>query len=212
MDAKRAKPRKRSRAVTLALMGTGAGAGVIIGLWVWGSSSGVEGGAFRTVEQCVDSGLYDRVACADSFAEAERHHTEMAPRFASAADCEADFAPGECAPLPPATSGATGGAAGGTMFAPILAGALLGSALGVASVPAVQPLYRSCNPSLGESCSSSSSGSHGGGLYTCSGYRAATTYGAARVTPAAFSTAGASTTTLSRGGFGARAASMSAAS
>jgi uncharacterized protein YgiB involved in biofilm formation len=198
--------RKRSRAVTLALMGTGASAGVIIGLWLWGSSSGVDGGMFRTVDQCAESGRYDRSTCADAFAEAERHHLEMAPRFASRADCEADFAPGECAPVPNSNAGS------GPSYAPVLAGALLGSALGVAAVPAVQPVYRSCTANPDEPCSTSSSGRSGGGYYTCSGYYVGRSYGTARVAPAAFSTAGASTSTMSRGGFGARAASMSAAS
>lgn len=200
--------RKRSRAVTLALMGTGAGAGVIVGLWLWSSSSGVEGGMFRDADQCAASGRYDRTACADAFAEAERHHLEMAPRYASAADCEADFAPGECAPLAGAKS-----ATGGPVFAPVLAGALLGSALGVAAVPAVQPVYRSCTANPEQPCQTSSSGSRsGGGYYTCSGFYAGRSYGTTTVQPAAFSTARASTSTMSRGGFGARAASMSAAS
>jgi uncharacterized protein YgiB involved in biofilm formation len=202
------KPRKRSHTVTLALMGTGAVAGVGIGLWLWHSSSGVDGGVYRNVEQCVEGRQFDRDACAAGFAEAQRHHEEMAPRYANAADCEADFTPGECQPMPSGTGD------GKIVYAPIMAGVLLGSALGVAAMPAVQPLYRRCandpnDPNFAtDRCSRSSGGSHSGGaFYSCSGYRVASSYGSARVAPAAFSTAGASRTTMSRGGFGARAAS-----
>lgn len=204
--------RKRSHAVTLALMGTGAVAGVGIGVWLWHSHSGVEAGVYRTVDQCIASGQYDRAACEASFAEANRHHEEMAPRYATAADCESDFAPGECAPMPSGTGD------GKIQYAPILAGALLGSALGVAAVPAVQPLYRRCvsdpnDPHYAtDRCTRSGTSYSGGGYYSCSGYHVANAYGSTRVAPAAFSTAGASRTTMSRGGFGARAASMSAAS
>ncbi len=206
MRADRPKPRKRSHAVTLALMGTGAGAGVALGLWLWHSSSGVDAGVFGTVDQCISSGQYDRAACEAGFAEAQRHHEEMAPRYANAADCEADFSPGECSAMPSGPGNSTGD--GKITYAPIMAGALLGSALGVASMPAVQPLYRSCNASQDDKCAGGSSGSRsGGGFYTCSGYRVSSGYGTARVAPAAFSTAGASRATMSRGGFGARAAS-----
>ncbi|MBI3517140.1 MAG: DUF1190 domain-containing protein [Proteobacteria bacterium] len=206
-DPEKTGASKRSRIVTLSLMGAGAGAIALIELWP--SSAEVPADAFQNVESCINSGRYDKSTCERAFAEAARHHTEMAPRYASATDCEADFTPGGCAPLA-TTAGTTT-----QSYAPVMAGLLLGGALGAgaaAALPPVQPLYRSCTASVGDGCTTGSGSVSGGGLYTCSGYRVGTSYGTARVQPAAFSTARAGTTTLSRGGFGARASAMSAAS
>jgi uncharacterized protein YgiB involved in biofilm formation len=197
---------KRSKVVTLTLMGLGAGAFMLYELWP-SAPSEVPADAFQNVETCINSGRYSKATCERAFAEVAKHHEEMAPRYASAADCEADFTPGGCAPLP-----ASAGTTGQSVYAPVLAGALIGGALGAgaaAALPATQPLYRSCRSDPRDDCTS---GTRGGGLYTCAGYRVSSSYGSASVQRAAFSTTGASTATLSRGGFGARARAMSAAS
>jgi len=201
------KSRKRSRIVLLSLMGAGAGAVLLAELLP--SRTSVPAGVFQDIDTCANSGRYDRATCAAAFAEAERHHVEHAPRFASRTDCEADFAPGTCEPLQTATADS------GSLFAPVMAGVLIGGVVGAASAagqPALQPVYRSCTATSQDNyqAGSTTCSSGHGGLYTCSGYRVGSSYGTTRVEPAAFSTVRA--TTLSRGGFGSRARSMSAAS
>jgi uncharacterized protein YgiB involved in biofilm formation len=209
MDDPEDPVRKRSRVVLLTLMGVGFGALVIAENWP--PSTKVPAGVFQDVDTCVNSGRYDRATCNAAFAEAAAHDVEHAPRFTSQADCEADFAPGTCQPLPAQPGAAAGGA---PLFAPVMAGVLIGGALaaaGSAGAPAVQPVYRSCTADPQQDrCRSTGTGTGLGGLYTCSGYRVGSSYGTTRVAPAAFNTVRA--TTLSRGGFGARARFMSASS
>jgi uncharacterized protein YgiB involved in biofilm formation len=208
-------PRKRSRVVLLTMMGVGFGALVLAELWPRGGGT-VPAGVFQDVDTCINSGRYDRATCNAAFAEAAKHDVEHAPRFASQADCEADFAPGSCQALPQQPGAAAGS---GPSFAPVMAGVLIGGALaaaaGSAGAPAVQPVYRSCSADPQDRCQPAAGtggggGYHGGGLYTCSGYRVGSSYGTTRVEPAAFNTVRA--TTLSRGGFGARARAVSSAS
>jgi uncharacterized protein YgiB involved in biofilm formation len=203
--------RKRSRIVLLTLMGVGAGA--VLAAELWPSGDGVPAGVFQNVESCVGSGRYDAATCHAAFDEVAHHHVEHAPRYASQADCEADFTPGGCAPLDAPPGSADAGAA---RFAPVVAGVLIGGALaaGSSAPPAIQPVYRSCTADPQDRCQTGPSGGAGGGhwyggggLYTCSGYRVGSSYGATRVEPAAFTTV--RSATLSRGGFGTRARFMS---
>jgi uncharacterized protein YgiB involved in biofilm formation len=103
-----------------------------------------------------------------------------------------------------------------SLFVPTMAGFLVGRALSTSALSA-EPVYRSCTQSTDPNeCRRSSGGSGfsgggGGGFFTRAGYRVSTagTGPSATVSSGAFSSAPKSAT-LSRGGFGARAAAASA--
>lgn len=202
--------RMRSRVVLLGLMGAGAGALMIAPLL--SRPHAVDAGVFPDADSCIASGRYDTTTCERAFTEAAQHDLEHAPRYANRADCEADFAPGSCHTITPPNDTVS-------FFAPAMAGVMIGGALAAASArstpPTIQPVYRSCTADPQDRCQPGATGGAGGGgwhggLYTCSGYRVGSSYGLTRVEPAAFSPARAST--MSRGGFGARARAASAAS
>jgi uncharacterized protein YgiB involved in biofilm formation len=197
----------RSRVVLLGLMGAGAGALMIAPLL--SRHHAVDAGVFPDLDSCTASGRYSITTCEQAFAEAQHHDLEHAPRYANRADCEADFAPGSCHTITPPNDP-------GAFFAPVMAGVLIGAVAGAATAagtpPTIQPVYRSCTADPQDRCQPGAAGGGGwrGGFYTCSGYRVGSSYGMTRVEPAAFSPV--RTSTLSRGGFGARARAASAAS
>jgi len=205
------RARKRSRVVWLGLAGIGAGT-VILAEVVSSREDPVAADLFQSTAECVASGRYDAAARDRAFNEAASQQPQTAPRYATREDCAAEFDRAACAPVSAAGNTAAGAS---QFFAPAMAGFLIGSAAGTLSRPAV-PVYRSCasdsNPGNCQA-SASSGGSSGGGsrFYTGSGYSVATNGTRASVMPAAFSSSPA-TTTLSRGGFGARASSVRAAS
>lgn len=124
---------RRSRFVTLLSMGTAA-------LALTACDDPAETAVFESVQQCLDSGLYDSNTCRTQYADAAKAHVQAAPRFASAAECEAAFGPGNCQTAPETQQAqATGGH---SMFMPLMMGYMLGSmSRGGVGVPP-QPLYR----------------------------------------------------------------------
>jgi len=200
------KGMKRSQAVRLALLGVGAGA--LIAFDIWANSGG---------EEAV-SGRYTASQCDQAYADAAKLDEQKAVTYKGREDCEADFTPGGCHEVTTAAPSAGSGSLT-SLFVPTMAGFLIGRALSSSALPA-EPLYRSCaqatNPdecrrSSGGSGGFSGGGRGGGGLFTRSGYRVSTsgTGSAATVSSGAFSSAPRAAT-LSRGGFGARAAAVSA--
>ena len=198
---------KRSSSLRLVLMG---GAALTLGA----CDNPVEVGIFETVEQCTVMG-YSQSNCESAIADARKEHVKSAPKYASRADCEAEF--GRCEPGPTASQqppqgpqnpqgpqGTPGGEqsafGGGSFFMPLLAGYMMGQMMG-GNRYSGQPLYR---PQAGAA--------GGTGLYTGAGTQVATKPGLARMPQSAFTNAAAGSSTLQRGGFGARAQSVSVAS
>lgn len=90
---------------------------------------------FETAEQCAS--FYDKTACEAELAKATELHQQVAPKYASAAQCETDFGAGNCQQAQ-SSSG---------FFMPMMMGFLAGQLMGKASsakkyVP-TQPLYKS---------------------------------------------------------------------
>lgn len=192
---------KRSQSLKLVLMGSAA-------LSLAACEQPVEVGVFETVEQCTVMG-YSQSACETAIAEARKEHMQSAPKYASRADCEAEF--GRCEPAPTASQQPPAGTQGpggeqlaqsgsGSFFMPLLAGYMMGQMMG-GNRYAAQPLYR---PTSGPAA--------GTGFYTGSGTQVASRPGVTQMARSTFDNARAGTTTLQRGGFGARARSVSVAS
>lgn len=94
---------------------------------------------FETVEQCAVSGQFTESQCVADFAAAAEMHEEVAPKYTSIADCEADFGAGQCQ-----VSETYSQSGGGGVFLPLMAGYLMGNMLaGGQRSAATQPLYRS---------------------------------------------------------------------
>jgi uncharacterized protein YgiB involved in biofilm formation len=202
---------KRSEAIRLVLMGAGLTAVVALS-YCNDASDAVAAGAFENVDQCAASGKYTRDACQQAAADAAKEHLQSAPRFAKREDCEAEFGANACATLPGAA--AQPGVSASSVFVPVMAGFLLANAVGSYRA---QPLYRPCDGGAANpdpQCrrasgfwSGGNSGSSSGGrsFYTSSGTRIGQSTGEVSVERSTFSSRG-SSATLSRGGFGARAA------
>ncbi len=97
----------------------------------------VEASIFESVKQCTSDPLLSEAQCKSSFKEAQNQHAAVAPKYATAEDCQADFGPENCETAPYKT------ASGGSVFMPMMAGYMMGSMLGGRSSMMSQPLYRS---------------------------------------------------------------------
>jgi len=205
---------KRSASLRLILMGGAA-------LSLSACDESVEVGVFETVDQCTVMG-YSQSACETAIAQAAKEHLQNAPRYANKADCEAEFGhcetPAQAASEIPPGAGAnsqppaqqtseqtaqSSGGGFGSFFMPMMAGYMIGNMMGGQSAMA-QPLYRPVGATARQA--------GGTGFYTGSGTRVASASGLARMPQSVFTASRAPATTLSRGGFGARANSVSVAS
>ncbi len=121
---------KRSRSLKLALMGASA-----LSLAACDNPENVA--IFESVEQCQNEAGFDRETCEANFKQAEAEHVRVAPKYTSAADCEADFGAAQCEIAPQTTQN------GGSVFMPLMMGYMMGSMMSNSSRVATQPLYRS---------------------------------------------------------------------
>lgn len=173
-------------------------------------------GVYDTVEQCLADGVYSQDYCRDAFQGAVEQHAAVAPKYANVEECEADFGPGRCqtAPTGAVENGAVenGGqqasGGGGSFFMPLMTGFLVGQLLNSGGRSYYgQPLYRPYDRAAGA-----------GGAGRWGSYRTAQNVdvgartGAVNVTRSTLQAPPARTTTISRGGFGARASSVGVAS
>lgn len=118
---------KRSRSIKLMTMGASA-----LALTACGEAD-KEVGVFKSLSECVRSGVYSEAQCNAAANKARAEHPKVAPKYKSVADCEADFGAGKCETAPYRTSG------GGSVWMPLLVGYMLARGTGFGS----QPLYRS---------------------------------------------------------------------
>jgi uncharacterized protein YgiB involved in biofilm formation len=124
---------RRSRFVKLLSMGTAA-------LALTACEDPANTAVFETVQQCLDSGMYDSNTCRTQFDQARQTHVAAAPVFTGAQECEAAFGPGKCEMAPPEAQQSSMGS--GSLFMPLMMGYMMGSlSRGGAAVPP-QPLYR----------------------------------------------------------------------
>ena len=142
----------------------------------------VEASVYESLEQCKKDSVMSADQCEISFKEARGQHAAVAPKFASQADCQADFGAGKCEQAPYRTS------SGGSVFMPIMMGYMMGSLIGGRRSMISQPLYRSAkNPNIFRTANNRSAGS---------------TTGRTRVATSATRRPSFKSSTRSRGGFG----------
>ena len=121
---------KRSRSLKLALMGASA-------LTLAACDNQQDAAIFESVEQCVRHDGFGMEDCQANMKKAEAEHIRVAPKYTSAADCEADFGADQCETAPQRTQ------SGGSVFMPLMMGYMMGNMLSGRSRVASQPLYRS---------------------------------------------------------------------
>jgi uncharacterized protein YgiB involved in biofilm formation len=99
---------------------------------------------FSTVSECIESGLQSQQQCQDDFDNAKALHSQVAPKYASKAECETDFGEGKCEP--PKENQNSHGMGG--IFMPMMMGYMMGKMMNggganaARSPVAAQPLYR----------------------------------------------------------------------
>ena len=120
---------KRSGRIALVMMGTSA-----LTLTACEEPK-TDAAIFETVEQCVAEQGLTSEQCYGEFDAAKAQHAEVAPKYTSQADCEADFGAEGCEVSPYTTN------AGGSVFMPLMAGFMMGQMMGGRAY--TQPLYRS---------------------------------------------------------------------
>jgi uncharacterized protein YgiB involved in biofilm formation len=127
---------RRSRFVKLLSMGTAA-------IALTACEDPANTAVFETVQQCIDSGMYDSNTCRTQFDQAQKTHVAAAPVFTSAEECQAQFGPGKCETAPAAAQQSqASGSGSGSLFMPLMMGYMMGSmSRGGVGVPP-QPLYR----------------------------------------------------------------------
>ena len=142
----------------------------------------VEAAVFDSLQQCINDPSVPREECEQNFKEASSQHAAVAPKYTSAADCQADFGDGKCEQAPYRTS------SGGSVFMPLMMGYMMGSMIGGRRSMMSQPLYRSASsPKSFRTADNRSVGS---------------ATGRTKVASSATSRPSFKSSTISRGGFG----------
>lgn len=104
---------------------------------------------FNNPTECSQSLLVSNESCVNEYERAQALHPQVAPKYVTRQECEADFGNGQCETAPQQTT------SGGGLFMPMMMGYMMGSmmnrgaanfqqpAAGAASGVASQPLYKS---------------------------------------------------------------------
>lgn len=189
---------KRSRRVTPAIIGSMMSLSLMTGC----GEKQEDASVVESIEQCVQIGQYNQVQCEQLYAQAQAEHKDVAPKFDSLADCEAEFGVGKCEGSGgEASTGSTGTSESSghttvvhhhSSFVPMMAGIMIGQSLS-------QPMYRTY------------AGGSYGPFMTNSGRVVSNTTGRQKISRSVVTSRPTrTTTTLKRGGFGAMSrASMS---
>lgn len=160
-------------------------------------------GVFSSIQECIDSGVYTESYCNSSLDQAKKEHVKVAPKYKDKADCEAEFGVGRCEN----PQVASGGGGTGSVWMPLMMGYMVGSMMNNQSSFA-QPLYR---PNVYDNRGGYYNTTYGysaGGFRTGNNVEVANRTGLTTVNSNSWRTTTPQTTTLSRGGFGARASSI----
>jgi len=168
----------------LALLGAG-----VLGLtfYVFGEEAEEEALTYPSVEACVKAGVTDEATCKAEFTKAQNLHNQVAPRYATSGNCYSDYGYNRCY---------QNRMSGGSVWLPFMMGYML--APRGSSYIYSQPLYRTAGAP--------------NSFHTASGGRigAVSADGSTKVTKSQASRPAARTRTVSRSGFGARAAGRGA--
>ncbi|MBP02645.1 MAG: hypothetical protein CMM25_07535 [Rhodospirillaceae bacterium] len=142
----------------------------------------VDASIFENLAQCKRDPVLSSNECESSFKEARSQHAAVAPKYASQAECQADYGEAKCEQAPYRTAG------GGSVFMPMMMGYMMGSMLGGRRSMMSQPLYQSAkSPNAFRTADNRNVGS---------------TIGRTQVASSAASRPSVKSSTRSRGGFG----------
>jgi uncharacterized protein YgiB involved in biofilm formation len=150
---------------------------------------------YQNAEDCSSANPGKSAECTTTYNNALKEAERTAPKYASREDCVAEFGEGQCqqAPVAPENQ-AQAQQSGGSFWMPLMAGYMMGRMMGGGAGYAQQPLFSSRNPA-----------SPAYGQYTDAGgksYGAAQPGRSATVPKTAMAPKPATTTTVTRGGFG----------
>lgn len=175
---------KRSQSIALVMMGVSA---IVLSAC---EEKQVDAMVYENLQQCINDPMMQRDQCEANFAAAQAQHTKVSPKYTSRADCEADFGANQCEDAPGYRT-----REGGSIFMPVMMGYMMGSMLGGRGV-ASQPLYRSTDDPKN--------------YRTADNRKVGGQTGATKVAQSAARSPSVKTSTVRRGGFGARARSYGA--
>ena len=175
---------KRSKSIGLITMGIS-----VIALTACDEPK-VEALVFDDLQQCLADKDLTREQCESNYNAAREQHAAVAPKYASRAECEAEFGAEKCEQAPQRTE------SGGSIFMPLMMGYMMGSMMNRGAV-APQPLYRSAGDAKT--------------YRTADNQKIGTTTGRTQIGQSAARAPAMKTSTVSRGGFGASARSMGTA-
>jgi len=142
----------------------------------------VDTALFESVKQCTSLGFAQQ-ECEANYGKAQQMHADVAPKYMSRTDCEADFGAEKCEIAPQRAQ------SGGSIFMPLMAGYMMGSLLN--SRAQTQPLYRTAGDSSN--------------FRTADNKNIGSAIGRTQIAQSATQAPAARTRTVSRGGFGASA-------
>jgi Predicted integral membrane protein len=138
---------KRSKKAALVLMAPAAS------LLITGCGGKDPALVYGSLQECISAGINSEDQCRLDYGKAEKLHPDVAPKYVSRAECEAEFGEGKCEEAPgSATSSASSG-----FFMPMMMGFLAGQMLNGAKGAAAQnglapsskhvsqPLYKTRN-------------------------------------------------------------------
>ena len=154
---------------------------------------------YQNADDCASANPDKSAECKTTYDNALKEAARTAPKYASREDCVAEFGEGQCQQAPAQAGMATENQAqaqqsGGSFWMPLMAGYMMGRLMGGGAGYAQQPLFSSKNPA-----------SPAYGQYTdASGksYGAAQPGRSATVSKTAMAPKPATTSTITRGGFG----------
>ena len=173
---------KRSKSIGLIAMGAS-----VIALTAC-EEPAVDAAIFGNLSECLADPNVERSQCEADYKSAKAQHGQVAPKYTSRQDCEADFGTQQCETAPYQTQG------GGSVFMPLMMGYMMGSMLGGRSGIGSQPLYRSTDDPKS--------------YRTADNKKVGSQIGRTQVARSATRSPKMKTSTVSRGGFGARARSF----
>ena len=153
---------------------------------------------YQNADDCSKANPGQSAQCTTAFNEAKKEAERTAPKYATREDCVAEFGENQCQQTPAqagvGTTNAESQQSGGSFWMPLMAGYMMGRMMGGGMGFQQQPLFSSKNPS-----------SPAYGKYTdASGknYGAATPGRSMTVPKTAMAPKPATTSTVTRGGFG----------
>ena len=148
---------------------------------------------YQNADDCSKANPSNSAQCAKAFTEAKAEAAKTAPKYANRADCVAEFGETQCTQAPAQAGMSAESQQGGSMWMPLMAGFMMGRMMGGGGY-AQQPLFTSKN-----------AGSPASGKFvdaTGKSYGPATAGRSMNVPPSAMAPKPATTSTVTRGGFG----------